>query len=300
MDAVVTAGGIPQPDEPLYVYSKGGSKALIDIAGRPMIQWVLDALSKAKTIDRVVVIGLSAKSDLTCKKPLIYMSNQGKMLDNLKAGTAKVMELNPKAKYVLFVSSDIPSITAEMVDWMVNTTSETKDDIYYNVVRREDMEARFPGSKRTYTPLKDMEVCGGDMNVARTAIVNQNSEFWNKLIEARKNPAAQAALIGPDIIFKFIFRQLTIDDVIKRVADKLNLKGRAIVCPFPEVGMDVDKPHQLELMRADLETRVRKASRASASKSAAKAKPVKKAIAKKTSSSKSKPAPKSAGKAKKK
>ncbi len=311
MDAVVTAGGIPQPNEPLYEYSKGDAKALIDVAGKPMIQWVLDALSEAKTIDRVVVIGISAKSDLTCKKPLTYMSNQGKMLDNLKAGTAKVMDLNPRAKYVLFVSSDIPSITAEMVDWMVNTTSETKDDIYYNVVLREDMEARFPGSKRTYTPLKDMEVCGGDMNVARTAIVNQNSEFWNKLIEARKNPAAQAAMIGFDIIFKFLFRQLTIDDVIKRVADKLNLKGRAIVCPFPEIGMDVDKPHQLELMRDDLESRVRKIAKSSAPKSAEKAKsvkkasaekakPARKASAKKTSSSKSKPAPKPAGKAKKK
>ena len=299
MDAVVTAGGIPQPDEPLYAYSKGKAKALIDVAGKPMIQWVLDALSEAKTIDRVVVIGLSAKSDLTCKKPMTYMSNQGKMLDNLKAGTAKVMELNPKAKFVLFVSSDIPSITSEMVDWIVNTTSKTQDDLYYNVVRREDMEMRFPGSKRTYTPLKDMQVCGGDMNVARTAIVNQNSEFWNKLIEARKNPAAQAAMIGFDIIFKFIFRQLTIDDVIQRVAEKLNLKGRAIVCPFPEVGMDVDKPHQLELMRTDMEKRVHKAAKASAPRSAAKAKPVKKASAKKTSSSKNKPAPKPTAKSKK-
>ena len=289
MDAVVTAGGIPQPNEPLYEYSKGDAKALIDVAGKPMIQWVLDALSKAKTIDNVVVIGLSAKSDLTCKKPLTYLSNQGKMLDNLKAGTAKVMELNPKAKYVLFVSSDIPSITGEMVDWMVKTTSETQDDLYYNVVRREDMEARFPGSKRTYTPLKDMEVCGGDMNVARTAIVNQNSEFWNKLIEARKNPAAQASMIGLDIIFKFIFRQLTIDDVIKRVADKLGLKGRAIVCPYPEIGMDVDKPHQLELMRDDLETRVQKTTKTSAPKAKAVRK---KPVAKKASVSKAKPAPK--------
>ena len=29
------------------------------------------------------------------------------------------------------------------------------------------MEKRFPGSKRTWTRLKDMEVCGGDLNVAR-------------------------------------------------------------------------------------------------------------------------------------
>jgi hypothetical protein len=221
-----------------------------------------------------VLIGLTDKSNLTCKKPLTYLSNQGKMLDNLKAGTAKVLELNPKAEYVLFVASDIPSIKAEMVDWVVNTCLETRDDLYYNVIRREDMEQRFPTSKRTYTALKDMEVCGGDLNMARAAIVNQNSEFWGRLIEARKNPAAQAAMIGLDIIFKLLFRQLTIDDVVKRVADKLGLKGRAIVCPYPEIGMDVDKPHQLEIMRADLAKRPR--SSASTRKSASKKKTSKK------------------------
>lgn len=272
MDAVLTAGGIPQPDEPLYSYSNGEAKALIDVAGKPMIQWVLDALGEAKTIEHVVVIGLSDKANLTCTKPLSYLPNQGKMLENLKAGTAKVLELNPQAKYVLFVSSDIPSITGKMVDWVVRTCMQTNHDLYYNVIRREDMERRFPGSKRTYTRLKDMEVCGGDMNVVRTAIVNKNSEFWDKLIEARKNPAAQAALIGTDIIFKFLFRQLTIDDVIQRVADKLGLKGRAIVCPYPEVGMDVDKPHQLELIRAHLTRRLRKEAEALAPKPRAKVK----------------------------
>ena len=243
-----------------------------------MIQWVLDALSEAHTIERVVVIGLTDRSNLVCKKPLTYLSNQGKMLDNLKAGTAKVLELNPKAKYILFVSSDIPGIKGEMVDWVVNNCLETSDDLYYNVIRREDMEERYPKSKRTYTPLKDMDVCGGDMNMARISIVNQNSEFWGKLIEARKNPAAQAALIGPDIIFKLIFRQLTIDDVIQRVADKLGLKGRALVCPYPEVGMDVDKPHQLEIMRADLAKHAR--SSASTRKTAPKKKTTGKSVAK--------------------
>jgi GTP:adenosylcobinamide-phosphate guanylyltransferase len=278
MDAVVTAGGIPQPDEPLYAEAHGGAKALIDVAGKPMIQWVLNALSEARTIDRVVIIGLTDKANLTCKKPLAYMPNQGRLLDNLKAGTARVMQLHPKAKYVLFVSSDIPGITGEMVDWLVNTCAQTQDDLYYNVIRREDMERRFPASKRTYTHLKDMEVCGGDMNMSRTVIVNQHSDFWSRLLEARKSPAAQASLLGLDMVVKFLFRQVTADDVIKRVADKLGLKGRAIVCPYPEIGMDVDKPHQLEIMRADLARRYRSttsAGAASKAKPAAKKPPVK-------------------------
>ena len=104
MDAVVLAGGIPQPNEPLYSYSHGEAKALIDMAGKPMIQWVLDALGASKSIERVGwpgQIGLSDKAKLPCKKPLTYIPNQGKLLENLKAGAAKVLEINPKAEYVL-------------------------------------------------------------------------------------------------------------------------------------------------------------------------------------------------------
>ncbi len=264
MDAILFAGGIPQPEEPLYRYSAGEPKALIDIAGKPMIQWVVDALCQARTIDRVVIIGLTEKSRLACGKPLTYLPNEGRLLDNVKAGTAKVLELNPKAKYVLLASSDTPAVTGEMIDWIVNTCLETKHDLYYCVIRREAMEKRFPGSKRTYTRLKDMEVCGGDTNMVRAAIVNENSDFWNRLFDARKSPAEQAALLGPGILFRLLFRQLTADDVIQRVSAKLGLKGRAIVCPYPEIGMDVDKPHQLELLRADLANRNRRrpASRA--------------------------------------
>jgi GTP:adenosylcobinamide-phosphate guanylyltransferase len=255
MDAILFAGGIPQPNEPLYSYSEGEPKALIDVAGKPMIQWALDALNQARTIDRVVIIGLTEKSRLICAKPLTYLPNEGKLLDNVKAGAAKVLELNPRAKYALLVSSDTPAIKGEMIDWIVNTCRETKDDLYYNVIQREVMEKRFPTSKRTYTRLKDMDVCGGDTNMVRLAIVNEHSEFWNKLFDARKSPADQATLLGADILFRLLFRQLTADDVIQRVAAKLDLKGRALVCPFAEVGMDVDKPHQLEMLRADLARR---------------------------------------------
>jgi GTP:adenosylcobinamide-phosphate guanylyltransferase len=272
MDAVVIAGGIPQPQDPLYAYSKGDAKALIDIAGKPMVQWVLNALGNAKTIDRIVVVGLTDRAGLTCSRPVFYLSNEGKMLANLQAGTAKVRQINPKADHILFVTSDIPAITGQMVDWVVNNCLQTKHDLYYNLIPRQVMEERFPKARRTFVHLKDVEACGGDMNMARAAVVYKHPEFWEKLIESRKNPAAQASLLGFDIVFRLLFRQLTADDVIRRVAEKLGVKGRAMVCPFAEVGMDVDKPHQLELMRAHLarDRRVRASASSSGRKPTAK------------------------------
>jgi GTP:adenosylcobinamide-phosphate guanylyltransferase len=251
MDAIVTAGGIPLPGEPLYEDTLGKSKALLDIAGKPMIQWVLDALCAAETIGHIIVVGLAEDSGLVCSKIGGYLPNQGSMLNNIKAGVEKVMELNSAAHHVLLVSSDIPAITGVMVDWVVNTTMQTDEDIYYNVISRSTMEARYPGSNRTFTRFKDIELCGGDMNVARTTLTT-NDAFWEKVIAARKSPLKQASLVGFDTLILLLLHAITLEGAVKKVTKRIGLTGSAIVCPYAEVGMDVDKPHQLEMMRADL------------------------------------------------
>jgi molybdopterin-guanine dinucleotide biosynthesis protein A len=257
MDAVVTAGGIPQPDEPLYPHTQGKSKAMLEIGGKPMVQWVLDALGGAKQVENVVLIGLAEESGVTCSKPLYYIPNHNSMIENLLAGINKVIQINPSTPQALLVSSDIPGITSEMVDWEIDTCLQSDVDLCYTVVKREVIEARYPASKRTFTKLKDMEVCGGDMNVVKTSVATANTEIWERLVATRKNPVKQAAIIGYDTLLLMVFRRFTLDQAVKNVAARLHMTGRAIVCPYAEVAMDVDKPHQLEMIRADLADRVK-------------------------------------------
>jgi GTP:adenosylcobinamide-phosphate guanylyltransferase len=252
MDAVITAGGIPQPDELLYSYTQGKPKAMLEIGGKPMVQWVLDAVGGAKQVEKVVLIGLTAESGVTCTKPLSFIPNKTSMIENLLAGIQKVMDINPSATRALLVSSDIPGITSEMVDWEIEMTLLSDVDLCYNVVKREVIEARYPGSKRTFTKLKDMEVCGGDMNVVHTSVAKENHEIWEKLVASRKNPFKQAAIIGFDTLFLMLLHRIALEDAVENVATHLHLTGKAIICPYAEIAMDVDKPHQLEMMRADL------------------------------------------------
>jgi len=260
MDAVILAGGIPLPGDPLYEYSQGESKALIDIAGKPMVQWVIDALSNAKKVDNIIVIGLSPKSGLKSKKPLYYISNQGRMLANIVEGTAKSLELNKKTQYVMIVSSDIPGLKPEMVDWIIKKVSETKDDLYYGVCPREVMEARYPNSNRTYTHLKDMEVCGADMNVIHVSMTTDHLDTWEQLIGKRKRPLRQAAVIGLATLWRRWRKQFTLQELVERASERIGIKGRAIIWSHAEPCMDVDKPHQLELMRDDLARQMRKSA----------------------------------------
>jgi GTP:adenosylcobinamide-phosphate guanylyltransferase len=256
MDAIVTAGGMPEPGDPLYPYTQGGYKALLDVAGKPMIQWVLDALCGSKLVEHIVVIGLEPEAGLHCDRAIDYITDQGSLLENIRRGVMRVLELNPASHHVLAVSSDIPAISAGMVDWVVDTALETDHDVYYHVIKREVMETRFPTSKRSYVHLKGMEVCGGDMNVIRSQTVTAHEALWERLIDARKSALKQAALLGFDTLILLMLRLLSLEGAEKLARKRLGLRGRAVLCPYAEIGMDVDKPHQLEIMRADLAQRV--------------------------------------------
>lgn len=255
MDAIILAGGTPQPDEPLFPFTQGLPKALVDICGKPMVQWVLDAVENAETIDQVVMVGLSPESNLKCTKIKDYADNQGSILLNIRAGVERVQKLNPQTRHVAIVSADIPSILPDQINWVVTTAMQSDMDVYYNVIERKVMEQRFPGSKRSYTRLKDIEVCGGDLNIVRALAVTGEDALWDRIIAARKNVFKQAALIGYDTLFLLLLRQITLAGAVAKVTKRIHLTGRALVCPYAEVGMDVDKPFQLEIMRAELSKR---------------------------------------------
>jgi hypothetical protein len=90
------------------------------------------------------------------------------------------------------------------------------------------------------------------MNMIRANTVNANEELWDRIVAARKSVFKQAALLGYGNLFLLLSRQLTMDGAVKRVTKRMDITGQAVISPYAELGMDVDKPHQLEILRADL------------------------------------------------
>jgi hypothetical protein len=174
------------------------------------------------------------------------------MLANIVAGVNKSIELNNKTEYVMVVSADIPALKPEMVDWLAVTCMNTRDDLYYGVCTSEVMEKRFPGSKRTYTKIKDMELCGADINITHVGMATEHLDLWESLIGSRKNPLKQASMIGLGLLWQVFTRSITLDELVAKISLRIGIKGRAIIWPYAEACMDVDKPHQFELLRLDL------------------------------------------------
>ena len=266
MEALVLAGGHPGPTDPLYPYTQGRPKALLDLAGRPMLQWVLDALNQAPRITGVRIFGVDPDAyPWEIAQPVHFYPDQGSMLHNILHGLATIGQQATPDTPVLLVSGDVPTITGEVVEWAAANADRHPDaDVVYHVVERRVMEARFPGVQRTYLRLKDVEVCGGDVNLVRVRAGQREDDLWERIVAARKSPFQQARLLGWGVLLGVLLRRFTLEQAAVRASQRLRLAGVAVLSPYAELAMDVDKPAHLEIVRQDLQARAADASEATA------------------------------------
>ncbi len=254
--AVVLAGYSTDNPDPLAAAMGMERKALIPIAGKPMVYWVVKALRESPRIDQIYIVGMGEEDDVDFGTDVIYVPNQNAHFENVMAGVDAVQRHQPDAEFVLFASGDIPALRRETVDWFVETCENMDGDFFYSVVEKEVMEAAFPDSKRSYVPIKEGRVCGGDLFFVRIAVAHNNQELVRELLARRKNVFQQVRLLGLKVIIKFLFRRLSFQDAEELSQRLLQAKGRVVLSPYADLGMDVDKPHQLELVRKELEKRV--------------------------------------------
>lgn len=256
ISAIVLAGGLITEGDPLYPLTGNSSKSMLPVSGKPMVQWVIEAIDNAETITEIIIAGFEQVLWFETRKPLAIVPDSGGMLANIKQGLQAVNGKHPGQEYVLLASGDIPTITPEIVDWRVQTALEVGADINYTVVTKDTMETHFPGSQRSYVRLQDMQVCGGDLNVLRISLAGKD-ELWERIIQARKSAWRQASLLGYDLLLQLLARRISLESAGRKVSTRLGLNGVATVSPYAELAMDIDKPHHLEVVEKALQARVR-------------------------------------------
>jgi GTP:adenosylcobinamide-phosphate guanylyltransferase len=255
MKSILLAGGAIIADDPLSSYINYGSKSLIPIGGKPMVQWVLDALNQSQAVDEIFMMGLDATCELASSKPLIFLPGQASLFDNIRYGSNMVRESSREDATIILITGDIPGLTTPMVDCLAEEKLDEAYDLVFSVIPRPVMEATFPRSNRSYIKFKDLEVCGADIHLINTRLMQQADRIWEQLVESRKNAMKQAALIGFDTVLLLLLKAITLEQTADRISRKLKIRGKILQVPFAEMGMNVDKPLQLELMKAYLSER---------------------------------------------
>lgn len=253
MHCLIIAGGTVGPDNPLFAYTQGKPKALIDMGGRTMLERVVAAVQASTYVEDVLVVGIDpeAAAALQFARRVEFLPDQSGMVSNMLSGLAWISRNRPGAEVVLGCSADIPTITGRVVDEFIEACRPWDKGVYYNFVTRAKLEARFPNSRRTYSRYGDMEAAGGDMVIARVDVAERNRPLLEALTAARKQPWKVASVVGPRMLLKFLLHRVTIADIEATATRAIGAPVKIILDGPPELAMDADKPFQVDMLRAE-------------------------------------------------
>jgi hypothetical protein len=107
--------------------------------------------------------------------------------------------------------------------------------------------AKYPDVPHTWAPLRDGTFCGTGFVTIRPRVWPSLERFIEQLGHARKNPLHLARLFGWDVLLRFAFRRLSIAAAEERASRIIGAKVRAVVSPYPEIGVNVDRVSDIAL-----------------------------------------------------
>lgn len=243
---VLLAGG-KTPEKILMDGEKEEERAFIEIGGKPMVVWVIEALKECKYCKPIFCIG----------NPVRLMETAGLISEEVTADTGSLLgnfilgvEHFREHQKVLIVTCDIPLITSSILTDLLNQVETIDAEIYYPIIDVKYFDAKFKGARRTTQYLKEGVFTGGNIFVVMPEVVLRNRARIEAVIRDRKSPAKLIKLFGLPFILKFAMRKLDLAGLEAKASEILCAKMRGVRTSHPEVGFDVDKPEDLALARS--------------------------------------------------
>ena len=247
-NALVLAG--TKKKGPLETAENVDNKALIMIDGRPMIEYIVDALNNSENIDKILVVGPKNELHPYIGKKVEEILNPGNsILENMEIG----LNYFNSADNLLLLSSDIPLITPEAINEFLSICTKRKACIGYPIITKENIIKKYPETERTYVKMKEGIFCGGNITFFKPDVFFQNKKLIKELFENRKATWKYAKILGLKFILKFLFKALTLEEIEKRITNIIGYNSIAVMVSYPEIMIDLDKPSDLKLIRKYIE-----------------------------------------------
>jgi len=229
--------------DPLCEAAGVSHKAEIPIAGMPMLDRVIGALTDAGLADKLYISGYSGSN-------LKQVSNGKGPADSVALGLAEIDQYP-----CLVTTCDHALLTADMVKNFIDGAKSAGTDISVGMATQTVIQAEHPETKRTYLRFSDEAVSGCNLFY----IANKNGlkaiAFWQSVQHLRKNPLKLAQKVGVTIGIKYALGRLSLRGAFDYAANRIGITAAPVLLPFAEAAIDVDKPSDLDLVETILQAR---------------------------------------------
>lgn len=237
---MLLAGDRPGGD-PLARHFAVPSKPLVPIAGKPMLAHVLDALLAHPRIGEVLVLAQHPKP--LFDHPALARHSLDPRVRLVRSGeriaTSLAAALRDSDWPVLVTTADHVLLDSPMLAWFLSHSGGC--DVAVGVADRSTAEAEALDGGRTWLRFSDVAITGANLFAFNGPRVFAGLDYWQHLEAHRKKPWRMAWELGPSLLLRMAFGQLSLDESFAAIGRKLGLTVRAVRIPYARAGVDVDK-----------------------------------------------------------
>ncbi|MDB5736982.1 MAG: hypothetical protein JWO65_650 [Sphingomonas bacterium] len=249
--ALLLAGRRPGVDP--FAASQGRTlKALIPVAGMPMVARVVQTLLASEGIDAIRVMTQDVD-------PIAAVLPTGPRLTFLTSGNGIARSIaavagRGEAPFPLFVTTaDHALLTPATIAEFLSKAQGA--DVAVGMVERGVVEARFPQTKRTWLRFRGGDWSGANLFWFGGPEALPVIEAWASVEQDRKKGWKLIARFGIGLLLRALTRTITIHDAVARAGAKMGAGVRIVPLTDPLAAVDVDKIADLDLATAVLEGR---------------------------------------------
>lgn len=248
IDAFILAGGLSPW---LKEYAGTEYRCLAQLGDKRLVDYIIEALRNSGRIRRIVVAAKpQAMEQLagTLGEGIMLCEAEGDLPATAYAA-AKALGEDSSAK-LLGVCDDIPLLSPLAVrDFLASCDAYPNGQLYYPIIPKDACLAEFPQARRTFGKLCDGIFTGGNMMLVDKTVIPRGQEKAREIFARRKSPFKLCNWLGWSFVLKLLCHHLTLKAAEARTSKLLEMRCKAIITRHACIGMDIDKPSDLELAR---------------------------------------------------
>lgn len=261
LTALVLAGS-RGADEPMARALGVRHKALIPIAGEPMLLRVIRALAAAPEISRIVVC-IEAPAVVETL-PGLAAAAGGKPVTTLLAADSPSRSVGAALAQLdvplLVTTGDHALLRPEWLEYFLAQLPPGAD-VVAALARSEIVLGETPDTQRTFLRFRDGWYSGCNLFYFATPPAAAFAALWQQVEALRKQPLRMLQLLGPTFAMRYRLGLLRLPVALERLGKLAGGAQAAIVeIPFGRAAIDVDKPADLELVERLLREDIASAS----------------------------------------
>jgi hypothetical protein len=223
--------------------------------------YILEAIAKSEVASQILIVGIPNElvplPDKIDPTTVDFLEIEGKNYEKIYQGGMRLLEIakdKPEIfagviKHALYIPADVPLLRDENIHRFLSNCGDMDADFYYSVIPEDITKDKAPDFDWGYMKVRDEKLSAGSLSLVNLEALKSKYDLVVFLTENRKSFIKGVLFKSPLLFLKLIFGRIKLAEVEKLMTKIFGIESRLVISEDVEIGMDIDRPQDLDYMR---------------------------------------------------